>query len=155
MSFTIKETMIFACHSGLRAGRIVGVMSKNALPLGFSHDIDSAEAGLNAAYEFFPTPSDFFLAILGRGAVIDGDHSNSGIWAYDVEYEVNSEGDVIYSDGNNDPKNERWDHLRAPPIGSALRTKFRRPIEVELSFLAGNCEECTCRGCANRRWVLL
>jgi hypothetical protein len=145
MSFetkTIKETMLFACHSGLRAGRIVGITSKNAIPLAFSHDIDCAEAGLSAAYEFFPTPRDFFRAILGPGAVIEGYRSNSGIWAYDVEYEVNPEGDVIYPDRNNDSRNEGWDHLQ--------EGKLRRPAEIELSFLIGNCG-----ACANQGWVLL
>jgi hypothetical protein len=153
----IKETMLFACHSGVREGRIVGVTSQDAIPLSFSrhghpqtgsqtlprrapkgkaflrphdHDIESAEVGISMAYEFFPTLKDFFRAILGPLAIIDGYHSNSGIWAYDVEYNVDSDGNVIYPDGKNDPNEERWDHLRGG--------KLRRPAETECSFLVGN-----------------
>jgi hypothetical protein len=126
----IEETMIFACHSVTRKGRIVGITTQNAIPLAFSHDIESTEFGINMAYEFFPTLKDFFRAILGPLAIIDGYHSNSGIWAYDVEYNVDSDGNVIYPDGKNDPNEERWDHLRGG--------KLRRPAETECSFLVGN-----------------
>jgi hypothetical protein len=132
----IEETMIFACHSGARRGHIVGITSQDAIPLAFSHDIESAEFGLNTAYECFPTFGEFFHAILGRSAVIDGHHINSGIWTYVVEYEVDLMGRVF------GPTATEWKHLQGG--------KLRRPSGTELSFLTGDEPTAETMG-----WVLL
>jgi hypothetical protein len=147
-----KETMLFACHGGIRGirahdriteeSRIVGLISQNTFPLAFSEDIESGREGLHAAYKFFATKKDFFRAIFGPITVIDSYYINNGIWAYDVEYELDSDGMIVHFDRKNAFKDEWWKHLQGG--------KLRRPTEIELSFLTGNDGECSIHG-----WVLL
>jgi hypothetical protein len=119
--------MLFACHLG--NGGTVGIFSDGrALPLAFSHDIDRAEAGLNAAFECFDT-TDFFEEIFEGGDLDVGHAANNGLWAYEVEY----------PDGANEDVEGEWGHLRGGT--------FRRPTEEELEMLRG--------GDVLKGWVLL
>jgi hypothetical protein len=120
--------MIFVCHAGARGSGQVGILiDGHALPLAFLHDCASAEAGINAAYECLH-PDEFWLAVLGS-ETIDGPQPNNGLWCYEVQYEVDEEGNPVYEDDQPHDGEMRWDHI--------LGGDFRRLTASEALWLAG------------------